>query len=245
MEIPISRASLRRVLFAAMALVVGAGIAVESLKATVGLGDYKILLPIFSLSYEQNVPTWYSSAILLTCALLLATVAAGARLREAPYVKHWWGLSAAFFYISLDETASFHEALGSWARLGGVLYFSWVVPAAIIVAVIGVAYLRFLAHLPKATRSRFILAGAIYVTGALVMELPLGYWTEREGSRNFVYAAIDAVEEGMEILGVSLFLLAILDYLGAQGHALSFAPKAAAEAPPEPPAPSEPPASEP
>lgn len=203
-----------------MAVVVGAGLAVEILKATVSLGDYKIIVPLFSLSYEQNIPTWYSSALLLSVSASLAFIASGTRKTGAPFVRHWWGLSAAFLYISLDETASIHEGAG-FLKLHGVLYFSWVIPASVIVAAIGVAYLRFLAHLPRRTRVRFIVSGAIYVFGALVMELPLGYWTERQGSRNFVYAAIDVVEEGMEILGATLFLLALAGYISERRFALS------------------------
>lgn len=233
MEINVSLSALRRILFVAMALVVGAGLAVEILKETVRLGDYKIVVPLFSLSYEQNIPTWYSSALLFSCSAALALIAAGSRRERAPFVRHWWGLAAAFLYISLDETASIHEGAGRFFKLHGVFYFSWVIPAGIIVAAIGLAYLRFLAHLPRGARRQFIISGVIYVGGALFMELPLGYWTEREGSRNFVYAAIDAVEEGMEILGASLFLLALVDYIHAHGYRLIFsAPQGEPKAPP-------------
>jgi hypothetical protein len=147
-------------------------------------------------------------------------------------VNHWRGLALGFLYISLDEVASIHEH-AHFFKLGGVLYFSWVIPAVIVVALVGVSYVRFLKHLPGSTRARFLLAGAIYVGGAVGMELPLGYWTDLHGTNNFGYAAIDWVEESMEILGVTLFLLSLVDYLGARGAALAFAPKPAA-APPEP-----------
>jgi hypothetical protein len=54
------------------------------------------------------------------------------------------------------------------------------------------------------------------------MELPLGYWTERSGTNNFVYGALDWVEESMEILGVTLFLLSLVDHLRARGVRLRF-----------------------
>ena len=50
--------------------------------------------------------------------------------------------------------------------------------------------------------------------GALGIELPLGYWTDVAGDTNMVYALIDLVEESMELLGVSLFLCALVGYLG-------------------------------
>jgi hypothetical protein len=224
MEITLSRATLRRILFIAMALVVGAGLVAEVLKSGLRVRGVRVWAALLSLSYEQNIPTWYTSSLLLACSMLLAVIAVGARNSKAPHVPHWWLLAAGFLYISLDETVSLHEAASGWMRLGGVLYFSWVIPAGILVVLLGISYLRFLAHLPKKTRLQFIVAGAIYVTGAVVMELPLGYWTEQHGSQSFGYAAIDLVEESMEILGVTLFLLSLMDYLHAQRWTIGFEP---------------------
>ncbi|KYF70454.1 hypothetical protein [Sorangium cellulosum] len=228
MQITLARARLRRALFAALAAVAGAGLAVEVLQPILHLQNRSGVVPLLSLSYEQNVPTWYTSSLLLACSLTLAAIAAGAR-RAGGFVKHWWGLCAAFLYISLDEVVEIHEAASSWIELGGVLYFSWVIPAAVVVAAFALAYLRFLARLPRDTRNRFLLAGGIYVTGALVLELPLGYWTEQAGSDNLVYGLIDFVEESMEMLGVNLFLLSLVDHLGAQGWTIGFS-----QAAPEP-----------
>ncbi|WP_438037796.1 hypothetical protein [Sorangium sp. So ce128] len=221
MQITLARARLQLALFALMAAVASAGLAVEVLKPILKLKSRSGVVPLLSLSYEQNVPTWYTSCLLFACALTLAVIAVGAR-REGGFVKHWWGLAAAFLYISLDEVVQIHEAASSWLDLGGVLYFSWVIPAAVVVAAFAVAYLRFLAHLPRGTRNRFLLSGGIYVTGALVLELPLGYWTEQAGSNNLVYGLIDFVEESMEMLGVNLFLLSLVDYLGVQGWTIGF-----------------------
>lgn len=228
--VPISRRSLRLGLALGMAAVTGAGLAAEILQAALHLRGDRGLVPMFSLSYEQNIPTWYSSSLLLACSVLLFLIAAATKREGGPRVNHWRALGLGFLYISLDEVASIHEHAG-WLRLGGVLYFSWVIPAAIVVALVGASYLRFLQHLPPATRARFLLAGAIYVGGAVGMELPLGYWTERYGSNNFVYGAIDWVEESMEILGVTLFLLALVDYLGARRACLAFPAPPAGPAP--------------
>jgi hypothetical protein len=221
MQITLPRARLRVVLLAVMAVIAGAGLAVEVLKPLLHLRSRSGIVPLLSLSYEQNVPTWYTSSLLLVCSLTLAVIAVGAR-RTGEFVKHWWGLSAAFLYISLDEVVEIHEAASSWLDLGGVLYFSWVIPAAVVVVAFAVAYLKFLSHLPRATRNQFLLSGGIYVTGALVLELPLGYWTERAGSDNLIYALIDFAEESLEMLGVNLFLLSLVDHLAVQGWTIGF-----------------------
>jgi hypothetical protein len=80
--------------------------------------------------------------------------------------------------------------------------------------VFAASYLKFLFHLPMKTRVKVAVAGALYVGGALGVELPLGLWTERHGELNFGWAIIDMAEESMEIAGSSLFLFALLEYLG-------------------------------
>ena len=110
-----------------------------------------------------------------------------------------------------------------------------VIPAAIVVTIIGLSYLRFLGALPPRTRWQFLRAGAVYVGGALGVELVLAWWTDRVGDKNFVYALIDLVEESMEMIGVGLFLLALLEYLGgpAQEVRVRFGPPGRPASPPE------------
>jgi hypothetical protein len=113
-------------------------------------------------------------------------------------------------YVSLDEAAEIHEHLGGHLDTSGLLYFDWVIPAAIILAILAAVYLPFLRALPRATRNRLVVAAAVYLAGALVMELPLGWWTERAGAENLGYAAIDWLEETMEMVGASLALVALV-----------------------------------
>jgi len=220
-EVALARPRLALVLGVGMGIVTAAGLLAEILQAALRLKGNRGLVPVFSLSYEENVPTWYSSILLFATGALLLLIGAEARKSRAPFGFHWYALAAGFFYISMDEVVSIHEHAG-WLRLGGVLYFSWVIPAAVVVAIVGLSYIRFLKHLPPKTRLRFLVSGAIYVGGAVGMELPLGYWTERSGTNNFVYGALDWVEESMEILGVTLFLLSLVDYLRARGVRLRF-----------------------
>jgi len=222
MDIVLSKSTLRRPLFALLFLIIAAGVAVEVLGLTLGLSTQSGLVPLFSLSYEGNVPTFYSAAILSWAAMLLALCAVEAKKSGAGYVPQWWILSLGFFYIAIDEVFSIHEMAGGWANLSGVLYFSWVVPAAVLVLVIGLSYVRFLQHLPRRTAIRFLIAGAIYVGGAVLMELPLGYWTEKHGTHNLGYGLIDAVEESLEMLGINLFNLWLIDHLADKNVVLRF-----------------------
>lgn len=185
------------------------GLAVELVHMWSHADVVELLVGMFSLSYEQNVPTWYSSLLLAACAVSLAAIAQHAQERAAPFRRHWWVLAAGFTLMSLDEIAELHEHAGELVHMGDVIYFDWIVPAAILVAVVGLAYLPFLRALPAPRRREMIIAAALYLGGAVLMELPLGWWTAHAGADSAGYALIDWVEESLEIGGASWFLLAL------------------------------------
>lgn len=202
---------MRRLLFAGIAAVAGLGLAVELWHARSHDAIIEVLVEKLSLSAEANVPTWFASSLLLACALAAASIAR-ARPAGAPWQRHWWGLAIGFTYASLDEAVELHEHLGGRFETSGVLYFDWVIPAIAIVAVLAAIYLPFVRALPAATRARLIAAGAIYIGGAVLMELPLGWWTERAGPDSLGYALIDWVEETMELIGAGLACAALVEH---------------------------------
>ena len=198
-----------------------AGLTVEVLHYTCTFESRPIWVDTFSLSYEDNVPTWYSSCLLFACAVTLACI-----WLRPPSERHghgfFWGLLClGFFYISLDESASYHEQMSLWFHsTRGVFYYGWVIPMGGIVLALGLLFIKFLVALPKKYRWRFFTAGVIYVGGALIMELPLGWWVDKSGDEgNIGYALIDWVQETMEILGATLFLIALLRYFDERPRA--------------------------
>lgn len=205
---PREHTELARALTIAGALVCGAGLAVE-LACHGGLLDpasrWRYAL---SLSYEANLPTWYTAGLLWTAALGLWRCGQASEERT----RWWWGLAAIFMVLSLDEAIELHEELGG-APLSGPLYFSWVVPGAALTAAFAASYFKFWWRLPPPTRRAFAWAFAIYVGGALGMELPLGAWFEAHGDENLGYACLDFIEESLEIAGLSVFLVAIAGQL--------------------------------
>ncbi|MGE0869213.1 MAG: hypothetical protein AB7P03_11645 [Kofleriaceae bacterium] len=198
---------LQRYLLVTTAVVAAVGGAVELAHHAVP----DAVVAALSLSYEANVPTWLSSALLLGSGLAACSIA-GALDRGTRWRGHWWGIAIAMFYASLDEAAELHEHLGGWLELGGALYFDWVVPATLIVIALTALYWPFARALPAPVRRKLILAVAIYLAGALVMELPLGWWTDRAGSDNLGYALIDWCEETLEMIGASLAVVALVGY---------------------------------
>jgi len=120
--------------------------------------------------------------------------------------------------MSVDEASSIHElairplrsALGVQA---GVLYFTWVVPAGAAVLLVGIAYLRFVLHLPAATRRLFVIAGGVYVGGALGLELIGGYLASHHGGEGLAYLAEVTIEETMEMSGAVLFIHGLMGHI--------------------------------
>lgn len=212
MSIALSQRSLRRLVWSATVLVSLLGLVVE-LVHYLRPATRSVVIPLFSLSIEGNFPTWYASGLLLCCSLWLAAITLGVRQRGGPYPRRWGLLAAGFLFMSLDEAIELHENLGQIFDLHGVLFFSWVIPAGLVVAGLAVLYLPFLTHLARDSAVRFVIAGTVYLLGALVLELPLGHWAERHGHDNLTYVMIDWVEETLELVGATYFLLSLTRYL--------------------------------
>jgi len=171
----------------------------------------------FDFDLEVTIPTWFSSSLLLCCALLLVAITVAQRRAGSRYTIHWALLAAAFFYLSIDETANLHEILIVPLRrrldAHGFPYFTWVVPGAVMVGALALAYMRFLLHLDRRSRNLFLLAGAMYVGGPLGVEMIGGAFADCYGLESMRYLAAMTVEEALEMLGCVVFLYALLSYL--------------------------------
>ena len=129
------------------------------------------LFEFLNVNHEGNFPTWLSSTLLTLNGLGLLVIAYIKRQMAQPYFLNWLVLGIIFFFLSLDETASLHESSISTLRdvlgTGGFLYYAWIIPAAILVVVLGLLYLPFLFHLPRYIQKVFSTAAALYLSGAL------------------------------------------------------------------------------
>ena len=133
------------------------------------------------------------------------------------YAFQWKCLSLIFLYLSVNEAAGIHELaidpLRQALNLGGIFYFAWVIPGAILVSIFVLAYLKFLMSLPAKTRNLFIVAGVIYVGGALGIELVGGAYAYAQGITDLAYSIIVTIEEALEMIGILVFIYALLDYI--------------------------------
>src|SRR5690606_6775384 len=82
-----------------------------------------------NINREANIPTWFSSAILLAAAGLLLITNLAQRA-EGKARLGWAGTTAIFTYISLDETGTIHEKLTAILQarleLTRYFYFGWI-----------------------------------------------------------------------------------------------------------------------
>src|ERR687887_1182145 len=168
----------------------------------------------FSLDKEANVPSWFSSALLLTAAAVLALVALDALARRAAWRRHWAGLSVVYVVLSLDETAEIHERIGSWLRahlnLHGPLHYAGVIPMLALALFVGIAYVQFLVALPAVTRTGVLASAAVYISGAAGVEAISGWWAEGHGSKSTGLLVLSTFEENLELIGTTLFILVVL-----------------------------------
>jgi len=177
-------------------------------------------LGMFDLDQEGNVPTFYASASLLFSGALLGVIACAKKKQQSKDFVYWLFLSMIFVFLSVDESASLHERLITPVREAfsttGIFYYAWVIPYGCFVILMIAVYVRFVFSLPKKIRFMFLLSGAIFVAGAIGGEFVGGYWYESHGVDNLTYAVITMFEESLEMIGIVIFIYALLSYLGSE-----------------------------
>ena len=174
------------------------------------------LVPLFDFNTEKNIPTLYSSIALLVASGLLAFIATKNRQANTSYIP-WLGLSLIFAYLSIDETASIHESSGQAIKqnfvTSGAVFYAWVIPYSVAVAIFAAVYAKFVFNLPKSSRNLFVASGVIYVVGAMGFEILGGYQFQISGTWTWNYCLLYTCEEFLEMLGIALFNYALLRHI--------------------------------
>lgn len=176
---------------------------------------------LFDLDNENNIPAYFSALQLLIAAILLGVVARHEMSIRSPWRWHFVVLAAGFLLLSIDEATEIHGTV--LARLGesvaaDTFNWAWLGPGIVIVAVVALSYLRFLLALPRRFGALFAASGAIFVAGAVGAE-----WVGSEIARHMPDRAtwprqIEVIiEEGLEMVGIALFIYAVLLYIAEAG----------------------------
>jgi hypothetical protein len=165
---------------------------------------------------EQSVYTWLSSSLMLVISGTLLVTALEKHAGRQPLTAHWLLLSLVFLLLSLDEAISLHEWLSTYldgkVSKGGLLYFIWVLPAAIACTVGAIAYLPFIRDFGNPERSLLIVAAVTFLAGAIGLEMVAGAQVEQGQLLTMRYRVLTTVEEGLEGLGLIIFLYSLTLY---------------------------------
>jgi hypothetical protein len=193
--------------------------------------DYQYgLVRLLDLHQEANLPTWFSSTLMLICAALLFLIAAVEKAQRDRFARYWGALGAVFVVLSIDEAAGVHEDIAIPLReafhASGLLYYTWVIPAMLFLVVLSIVYARFLLAVPRLSGALFVLSGSLYVLGAVGMEMLSGAEHFAGGTRETLrYAVLAGMEESLEMLALALFAYALSRHLARRSPdvRLSFA----------------------
>lgn len=176
---------------------------------------------VLNVDAEASVPTWYAQSLLLITAGLIFMIAKTVIQDK----KYWYGLAGIMMFISIDEGASIHELLITPMRElltinSGPLYYAWVIMYGLLFACIGLLFVRFFMRLLRRMRLLFAAALAIFLTGALGMEMIGGLVISQGDMPWQVYVMIVGIEELLEMLGVTMLLYALLEHVRHSGGLL-------------------------
>ena len=177
------------------------------------------LVRLFYLDEEQNIPSIFATFQLFFAALLLAIITGIKKKQGDRDVSRWAVLALGFVFLGIDEGASIHELLERPMRAllrggpAGDFYLVWVIPAVAAMLALVPFFLGFLLRLPFGTRIAFVVAGIIFVGGAVGVELIGGYYAKLHGSQNLTFSMFVTVEETMEKGGIAFFIYSLLKYL--------------------------------
>ena len=171
------------------------------------------------LDTEASLPTWFSSTLMLICALALLAITLRTIRSDRRKALPWLLLTFMFFALSLDEIAMLHEGLSAIlsAQIDstGIFHFAWAFPA-LVVCLAGLAcFAPFILGFNGADRVLLLGSAAIFLSGAVGVEMLGGAVAEAGGFATLEYRLLVTAEESLELAGLLVFLLFLLRRLRA------------------------------
>lgn len=190
-------------------------------------GDPISTVELIDMDREMSIPTFYAVLLAFTCSGVLALLSAHARRTSDRQWWRWGLLSAFFFVMALDDGAAVHERVNSFLEKrggdGALWQRPWVYVGLAVVAALVVVVFDALRTLPRDLGRRVVLAGVVFLGGAVGMEVVGGLICESGDCRDWPFVVQVAVEESLELAGLSLFLLAFTELAGRRRVTLELA----------------------
>lgn len=185
--------------------------------------SYADVLGLFDMDREVAIPTWFNGSLFLASAAL-AAASGHVSANRGGSAREWRIVAAALLLASIDEVAAIHDKLtspmASVPGLGeGLLRRAWIVPVALVVAVLVLFLRRWLQSLPSRTRSLFLLSAIAFGAASIGLEAVGGAYMDVDPSGrryDLTHLLLGTLEETVELAAISLFLLAALAHLRDQ-----------------------------
>ena len=181
--------------------------------------DNAILVKLFDVVKEKNFPSLFSTIQLLFSGYMLMEVCKKSTDKLLKY--YWKCLSYIFYFLAFDEWFTVHDILGKVlykkaGYLGDVL--GWTLMYMGIMVLFAIWSIKFLIKLPRQIAFYFVLSGCMFLLGAIGFELLAKAAVISHFSLSFSSLQIYSfglVEEGLEMLGIWGFNIAIFTYLSS------------------------------
>jgi len=173
----------------------------------------------FSMEREANLPTYFSTILLLATGILLVFIALDSYRQQS---KHWWEwalLAVGFCMMSVDEAAQIHERIiarliiSVIGRGEGIWYYIWYAAYIPLLIILLIVFMPFLRSLSRRYFMLFAGAGLLFVAGAIGVEMGESYLISIEED-GMILGISTLIEEVCEMAGVALFIYALLRYMG-------------------------------
>lgn len=172
----------------------------------------------FNFNRENNVPSFFSSLLLLFSSLLLWLIYKLTEIRDT-YRKRWLLLAAIFLFLTLDEALKIHERINVFTSLiftdnmGGYLTWTWIIPYMLLFLAVAIYNFRFVLQLPRSIRNTFMLAGCLFVFAAAAIESIEGRLMIITAEDPVVLMITTTIQELGEMISIILFISGLLRYL--------------------------------
>ncbi len=181
----------------------------------------RLFVNAFNLDSERSIPSLYVVVEWLFCLGLLSLIVFYKKKESSPYL-YWQGLVFIFIYLTIDEFVAIHEFMMIPVRellhTSGIFYYAWVIPYSAGVVILMLVYVKFVFNLPPRTRNLFIMAGTIFISSAVGMELIESWSTYTKGNMGpyYHYLYFVTIEEPLEMVGLAIFIYALISYINTE-----------------------------
>lgn len=169
---------------------------------------------LFDLDMERNIPTVFSSSLLLIASFLFYLRSKVAGEKQTGLQGYWIGLCVVFAFLGFDEGAKIHEQVGDltseyFSIVNQYEIFPWVFAYGISLFGLTAVYIRFFLCISRSLFKRLMIAAAIYLSGAIGFDMLGGYLSAHYGIASVPYSLAYTVEESLEMFGV-IYLIDLL-----------------------------------